>query len=149
MTEIIKVKPEGEILEELIRLSAEWEREGITFGLRANTAEDMREPCFIAKVGGSIAGYAFGHFYAKETRNSFIEIGARCFELDELYVRPEYRSQGIGRELFRAIEGAAKGADFMTLSTATKDWQRILKFYADDLGMTFHSAYMIKPLEGE
>ena len=34
----------------------------------------------------------------------------------------------------------------MTLNAATKDWRKILGFYADKMDMVFHSAHMIKPL---
>ena len=129
----------------LIELSEEWAAEGITFGLRANTEEDLKEPCFVAVSEGEIIGYAFGHYYVKEEKTSVIDVGSRCFEVDELYVSPAFRSMGAGRALYKAIEEEAyREADFVTLVTATKDWRRILKFYADDMGMVFHDAYLVK-----
>ncbi|MBQ4341672.1 MAG: GNAT family N-acetyltransferase [Clostridia bacterium] len=146
MVRIEKVKPEGEILETLLKLSEDWTREGITHGYIPNKPEDVTEPCLVARIDGGIAGYAFGHYYNKETRNSFIEPGVRCFELDELYVVPEHRSAGVGALLFRAMEEEVRDAEFMTLNAATKDWRKILGFYADKMDMVFHSAHMIKPL---
>ena len=68
--------------------------------------------------------------------------------MDEIYVLPEYRSQGAGRALFSALEEYANGkASFITLGTSTKDYKKILKFYSEDNGMTFHSAFLIKNIE--
>ena len=132
----------------LIELSRIWADENITFGLRANTKEDLKEPCFTAVSEGEIIGYAFGHYYEREHPNSVIKKGSRCFELDELYVLPRFRSEGVGAALFRAIEKEARqNADFMTLTTATKDWRRILSFYSDGMEMVFHDAYLVKALE--
>ena len=41
--------------------------------------------------------------------------------------------------LFRSVE-----ADYLTLSTATKDFQAVLHFYIDLLGMDFWSARLVK-----
>ncbi len=45
-------------------------------------------------------------------------------------------------------EDAAKsdGAQCITLSTATKDWKRVLHFYLDELGMEFWTAQLFKRL---
>ena len=97
-----------------------------------------------------LVGYAFGHFYTTEKKTSCIDVGSRCFDLDELFVLPEYRSQGLGRALFRAIEAFSRGeAQYFTLSTATKDYKKILKFYVEDNGMFFHDAFLIKEFPGK
>ena len=71
------------------------------------------------------------------------------FELEELYVVPERRSQGIGRELFSFAEKTLGGeAAYILLGTATKDWRRILHFYLDELGMDFWSARLFKKTTG-
>ena len=150
MFTIEKAKLDERTAERLIELSEEWAKEGITFGLRANTEEDLKEPCFVAVSDGEIIGYTFGHYYEKERKTSVIDTGSRCFEVDELYVSPAFRSMGVGRALYKAIEEEARsGADFITLVTATKDWRRILGFYTDDMGMVFHDAYLVKALNEE
>lgn len=150
MFEIRKIELTDENAAQLIRLSEIWSEEGSTFGLIPNTREDIREPVIAALDGGRIVGYAFGHFYTTERKTSCIEIGSRCFDVDELYVLPEYRSQGLGGRLFRALEAEARGgAAYLTLSTATKDYKRILKFYIEDNDMFFHDAFLIKELPGE
>ena len=61
-------------------------------------------------------------------------------------MKPEYRSRGVGRALFRLAEEAVSGeADLLTLGTATKNHRAILHFYIDELGMTFWSARLFKP----
>ena len=150
MIEIHKTKLTDSVVQQLIRLSEIWAQEGSTFGLIPNTREDIREPVYAAFDGDRIVGYAFGHFYTQERGTSCIGIGSRCFDLDELYILPEYRSHGVGRGLFEAIERDVKDeAEFLTLSTATKDYRRILKFYAQDNGMTFHDAFLFKSFSEE
>ncbi len=150
MPEIRKIELTDDNVTQLIRLSELWAEEGCSFGMVKNTREDLKEPVFAAFDGDRIVGYAFGHFYTTEKKTSCIEPGSRCFELDELYVLPEYRSQGFGGRLFRAIETDARAeAEYVTLSTSTKDYKRVLKFYVEDNDMFFHSAFLIKSFPGK
>lgn len=70
------------------------------------------------------------------------------FEIEELYVVPSCRNEGIGRALFLFAEQAVReaGIEFIMLSTATKNYKRILHFYIDELGMDFWSARLFKKL---
>ena len=146
---IKKAEFDEDTVKQLIELSVKWEEEGCTFGIVRNTADDLKQPCFTASDDGKIAGYVFGHYYTTDRGTSCIDAGSRCFEIDELYVLPEYRSSGIGSQLMRAIEKeAGKTADVITLSTSTKDYEKILKFYTADNGMTFHDAFLFKKLKG-
>ena len=74
--------------------------------------------------------------------------GTLYFEIEELYVVPSHRSEGIGRSLFHFAEQAVKttGIEFIMLSTATKNYKSILHFYIDELGMDFWSARLFKKL---
>ena len=57
--------------------------------------------------------------------------------------------EGVGRALFRAAVETLRGETRMLLlSTATKDWRRILHFYIDELGMDFWSARLFKEITG-
>ena len=148
MTVVQKASLTPEVTAQLIELSRLWMEENCSNGMVANTAEDLREPLYIAMDGARIVGYAFGHFYTQEKRTSYIEPGSRCFDLDELYVLPEYRSQGVGRALFSALrDEAALAAEYLTLATSTKDYKRVLHFYVDELGMDFHSAFLIQSMK--
>ena len=73
--------------------------------------------------------------------------GTPCFEVEELYVVPERRSQGVGRALFEQVSQIVSAeAQYILLSTATKNWRAILHFYIDELGMTFWNARLYKKL---
>ena len=56
-----------------------------------------------------------------------------------------HRSEGIGKALFSFAEKAVRDtADYMVLSTATKNWRAILHFYLEELDMEFWNARLFK-----
>ena len=130
----------------LLRFSADWEAEGSCHGYRANTREDIEgRRIFVAEVGGEVVGYLFGKMSAAKEASSVMAEGTPCFEVEELYVVPERRSQGIGKRLFAFAEDAVReDAEFITLSTATKNHRAILHFYVDEVGMEFWNARLFK-----
>lgn len=131
----------------LIEMSKKWEAEQCTWGIVANSLSDLTEPIFVAIDNDKIIGYTFGHFYVVENKTSYIEIGSKCFMVDEIYVNPTYRNQGIGKTLFRMLEEYVKSdCQYITGSTSTKDYKKILNFYVDELDMNFHSAFLIKKM---
>ena len=134
---------------ELIRLSADWEAESITWGYVANAHEDLAgRRVFLAEEDGVICGYLFGLRETAERRTSVMDADTPYFEIEELYVVPARRSQGVGRQLFACAEGTmrAEGMPYLMLSTATKNARAILHFYLDELGMEFWSARLFKKL---
>lgn len=134
-------------VEELISLSADWEAEMSCYGYRKNGRSDIEgNRIFTAEENGNIIGYLFGHIENTKITTSIMAEGTPVFEVEELYVKPEFRSRGIGRALFAYAEQQAAGeADFIMLSTATKNWKAILHFYIEELGMEFWSATLFKP----
>lgn len=149
-TRIREAELTPEVLAELIALSVDWEAERSCHGYRRNTAADIEgNRIFLLEGEGKILGYLFGHGERAEKDSSVMKAGTAFFEVEELYVRPELRSRGYGAALFRFAEEAVRGqADYMMLSTATKNWRAILHFYLDELGMDFWSARLFKKLEG-
>ncbi len=140
-------KLDSNTVKELIELSKKWQDEECSWGIIANTDEDLKEPVFVAIDNDNIVGYIFGHYYIVENKTSYIEIGKKCFMIDEIYVLPIYRSKGIGKELFKLMETHIKETcDYLTLSTSTKNYKSILHFYVDELDMNFHSAFLIKEM---
>ena len=140
-------KLDSNTVKELIDLSKKWQDEECSWGIIANTDEDLKEPVFVAIDNDNIVGYIFGHYYIVENKTSYIEIGKKCFMIDEIYVLPIYRSKGIGKELFKLMETHIKETcDYLTLSTSTKNYKSILHFYVDELDMNFHSAFLIKEM---
>ena len=137
------------LIEKLISMSADWEAENSTYGYRKNERSDIEDNrIFLAEQDGKLLGYLFGQEEESERATSIMEDGTPYFEIEELYVIPEFRNQGVGRALFQFVEQELKatGIEYMMLSTATKNYQRILHFYIDELGMDFWSARLFKKL---
>ena len=138
-----------ELERRLVRLSRDWEAEDSCRGYRANTHEDLAgRRVFLAEEDGEILGYLFGLRETAEKKSTVMDAGTPYFEIEEIYVIPERRSQGIGRSLFAFAEETirSEGLRFLMLSTATKNARAILHFYLDELGMTFWSARLFKKL---
>lgn len=148
--EIREEKLTEKLTEELIALSRGWESENSCRGYRENRREDLEgRRVFTAREDGRLIGYLFGLTETEDEGNSVTKKGAAYFELEELYVVPERRSQGIGRALFSFAEKALAGeAEQILLGTATKDWRKVLHFYIEELGMDFWSARLFKKLTG-
>lgn len=136
------------LLETLIGMSAAWEAEDNCRGYRKNERADIEgNRIFIAEEGGETVGYLLGHVENAKKSSSVMADGTPCFELEELYVVPDLRSQGVGRRLFEYAEAAVRrDAEYIMVSTATKNWSAILHFYIDELGMDFWSARLFKRL---
>lgn len=146
---IYEEKLNDELLEKLISMSADWEAESSTYGYRKNDRSDIEENrIFLAEQDGEILGYLFGHEEKSERASSIMANGTPYFEVEEIYVVPGYRNEGIGRSLFCFVEQTVKAAgnEFIMLSTATKNYKSILHFYIDELGMDFWSARLFKKL---
>ena len=85
-------------------------------GVAAVEAEQVRETlalferdrgrgrAVVAEVGDRLAGYALLLPFSSN------EQGGEICEVDELYVRPERRGEGLGSALFAAIDGGSFGA---------------------------------------
>ncbi len=136
------------VLEKLIFLSEKWEKENSCYGYRANKKEDIDgNRIFLAEENGEIIGYLFGKTDVKANMSSVFPDDVPFFEIAEIYVVPEKRSKGVGRALFDfAAEKVKSEADYIILSTATKNQKAILHFYIDEVGMSFHSARLFKKI---
>ena len=140
LTQDIKVKEEeltDDVLEALISLSESWEREDSCHGYRKNEREDIEgNRIFLARDKGEIIGYLFGHIEKAKNSSSVIAEDTPFFEVEELFVKSSYRDCKVGHRLFKTMERAVKKeADYIMLSTATKNWKAIFHFYLDELGM--------------
>ena len=146
---IHEVELDGAILAQLIRFSEDWTAENSCYGYRPNERSDIEgNRIFVAEDdGGGIVGYLFGRSSKSVQMQSVMPEGTPVFEVEELYVVPERRSRGIGEKLFRFAEEAVSAeAEYMVLSTATKNWRAIFHFYVDELDMTFWSARLFKKI---
>lgn len=137
------------LIETLISMSSDWEAENSTYGYRRNERSDIEgNRIFLAEQDGKLLGYLFGQEAKSVRATSIMTDDTPYFEVEELYVIPEFRNQGAGRALFQFAEQElkAEGIAYMLLSTATKNYQKILHFYIDELGMDFWSARLFKKL---
>ena len=143
-----EVELNDKVLALLIGLSEAWAAEDSCRGYRANGRQDIEgNRIFLAEDGDGVAGYLFGKVCGSENQSSVMPEGTPYFEVEELYVVPEKRSRGIGEKLFRfAEEAVGTEADYIVLSTATKNWKAILHFYIDVLGMTFWNARLFRKI---
>lgn len=134
------------IAEQLIALSADWENENSCYGYRKNDMKDLEgKRIFLAMDGDTVCGYLFGHNEIADKENSIFKKDDKFFEIDELYVVPQRRNCGIGKELFRYTEKeVSTEVGLIMLATATKNFRAILNFYIDELGMEFWSACLFK-----
>jgi len=146
--EIHEVPLDDSALETLIALSRDWAAENSCWGYHANTRAYIEgNRVFLAEEGGAVLGYLFGRVCRSENMRSIMPEGTPFFEVEELYVVPARRGEGIGAALFRYVEEVVRGeAEYVVLSTATKSWRSILHFYLDELDMRFWSARLFKPL---
>ncbi len=135
-----------DVLSQLIRFSEDWAAEESCWGYRANTVSDIEgNRIFMASEDDRPIGYLFGKMEHSENMKSIMPEGTPYFEVEELYVVPQCRSKGIGSALFDyAMKSVSEEAEFMVLSTATKNWKAIFHFYIDELGMDFWSARLFK-----
>ena len=134
------------VLETLIALSKDWEAEQSCHGYRANERADIEgRRVFLAEADGAVVGYLFGKLCKSEKQRSIMPDGTDYFEVEELYVVPARRSEGVGAALFAYAEAQLRAeTEFILLSTATKNARAILHFYLDVVGMEFWSARLFK-----
>ena len=141
-------KAEGDTLRQLNGLIQSWIDEDCSYGIVMDPADDWGECLLVAMEDDRIIGFINGRYYTKEKKTSYMEAGTQCFEVEGLYVLQEYRSLGVGKALYRRLEqDVREKCGYVTLATSTKDYKRILHFYVDELGLTFHSAFLFKNLE--
>ena len=137
-----------QVIEQLILLSRVWEAENSCYGYRANGRADIEgNRVFLAEEGGETLGYLFGKICESRNMKSIMPEGTPFFEVEELYVIPSRRCEGIGAALFQFAENALQSdAEYMVLSTATKNWRAVFHFYLDELDMCFWSARLFKKI---
>jgi ribosomal protein S18 acetylase RimI-like enzyme len=133
----------------LARMSVDWESENNCRGYCRNNETSLSKfRIFVAEISGKVIGYIYGSAKTSNDMGAVMPDNSSYFEIEELYVQFEYRSQGVGRTLMKYLEDTllAENIDKIVLSTASNDYRRILHFYIDELGMSFWSARLFKEL---
>lgn len=137
------------VLSQLISLSQDWEEEDNCRGYRKNSREDIEgNRIFTALRGEEIVGYLFGKVEKTDKPSTVLPQGSEYFEVEELYVTPQFRSNGIGSRLFSLAEDRLRreNVSCIMLTTATKNWKAIFHFYVEEVGMEFWHARLFKLL---
>lgn len=137
----------NEEIKEVVKLSKMFEEENCCNGIVADNEKFFEGKKVLGCLNdGKLIAYCYGSLEHENKKRSYSEIGDLFFELEEIYVLPEFRNLKIGQRLFKFAEGYAKGigCKTMRLNAVNKDYKRLLNFYIDILGMEFISAYLIK-----
>ena len=99
--------------------------------------------CLIAEDGGKAAGFAL-FFYNYSTW-----LGQRGIYLEDLYVEPEYRGRGIGKELLERVAAIAVEKGCQRFEWAVLDWNTpAIEFY-QAMGAEFMDEWRIVRVTGE
>ena len=139
---------EADILR-LIRALADYEREpeaveATTDGLRAHLfADDPRVFAHVAERGGAVVGIAVW-FLSFSTWT-----GRHSIYLEDLFVDPDARGDGVARALFRALADEAAARDCRRIDWAVLDWNEPAKAFYRRLGAHHNVTWEPWRLEGE
>ncbi|WP_369351079.1 GNAT family N-acetyltransferase [Streptococcus hillyeri] len=135
-------------LTQLTSLSEQWAEEKTIPSYTPNKAEEfLNRELYVAREDDTIIAYALGDIKILTEKTSYNAVGESAFELDELYVKPAYRSQGIGQKLYRFMENdLLHKVSVIGVIAASYHYLELLKFYSDDLGMSFNHALLTKRL---
>lgn len=135
-------------LTQLTTLSKQWAEEKTMPSYTPNKAEEfLNRELYVAREDDTIIAYALGDIKILTEKTSYNAVGESAFELDELYVKPAYRSQGIGQKLYRFMENdLLNKVSVIGVIAASYHYLELLKFYSDDLGMSFNHALLTKRL---
>lgn len=76
-----------------------------------------------------MVGFAYASIQSEEV--AVIPKGERDLKLEELYLHPDHRDLGIGRQLVERIfaEAASRGITHGWVYSSAKEWQRIASLY--------------------
>jgi len=99
--------------------------------------------CDIAEVGGEPVGFALW-FYNLSTFE-----GRHGIYLEDLFVKPEARSAGVGRALLRRLARRCQDEGLSRLEWAVLDWNAPAIAFYDGLGAAAKSEWITRRLSGE
>jgi ribosomal protein S18 acetylase RimI-like enzyme len=121
----------------IFQLENAWEEEGISYVFNPVSREDFmteferfKKYYFVAESEGRIVGYINGSVQVND-KVDVLPKGVTYFDVENLYVLPEFRDGHVGGDLLdRLLATAAQdGIERFIVGSVTKDMDRILKFY--------------------
>lgn len=116
------------------QLQAALAAEEALYGFEADSIDELRlrlGPLFLVACSASqLVGYVFGTILTSEGM-AVIPAGTTYVSVDELYVDPGWRDQGLGSRLLDAIldVAAADGVSRSLVYSANRDLARVMRFY--------------------
>ena len=134
MTDVTIRQATSDDIDAVLELQARLDAEGIGYGYKPNTREFVAERLgplfFVAETDDRIVGFAYGSLHTSEGL-AVTPAGERYLEVDDIYVAPDLRSEGIGgRLLERLLEAAHEdGVSRIHVFSASMDHDRVLRFY--------------------
>jgi ribosomal protein S18 acetylase RimI-like enzyme len=116
------------------RLQQQWLEEDNTYGFEPDSSEQVKAALgsyfLVAEAKSEIIGFIFGSIYTSDGL-AVIPAGESYLVIDNLYVLPEFRRQGIGGKLVAQLltQARQQNVAYALLYSAAKDIQSILRFY--------------------
>jgi GNAT superfamily N-acetyltransferase len=111
--------------------------------LRDGFGPTPRFHCLIAEWNSQPAGFAL-YFYNYSTWR-----GHAGIYLEDLFVRPQYRGQGVGKGLFTEVARIAVAEGCLRFEWAVLDWNTPAIDFYNSLGATPMSEWTIMRLSGD
>ncbi|RFC55994.1 GNAT family N-acetyltransferase [Brumimicrobium aurantiacum] len=91
--------------------------------------EDHICDCFVYEIEGVIRGMALYYI-------SYSTWRGRCLYLEDLYIQPDYRRNGIGKELFSRLVEEAKSLGVKRMDWQVLDWNTSAIDFYKGIGAT-------------
>lgn len=121
-------------VQSISRLQQCWFEEDSVYGFVPEGPEHVKAALnaylLVADTVGEIVGFISGSIHKSEGM-AVIPEGESYLEIDNLYILPEYRRQGIGSRLLDRCLAQAKeaGVAYALLYSAAKDLHSVFRFY--------------------
>ncbi|MDF2686276.1 MAG: hypothetical protein K0S55_1457 [Clostridia bacterium] len=121
-------------LDAVTELQNEWVYEDITFGVVNDNSEKIlnyqNDYFYIALDDEKVIGYITADVVNNNEYNIFPK-GACYLQINDLYIRKEYRNNNVGEKLLSIVEekANANGLQHIFISSAAKDSDAVKKFY--------------------
>jgi ribosomal protein S18 acetylase RimI-like enzyme len=114
-----------------------WDEEGVSYFFTYGSREDFladferfQQYFLVAESDGEIVGYVNGSVLVND-KLEVLPKQETYLEVENIYVRPEFRNQHVGGDLLERLLAIAEqnGIRRFSVNTITKDMDRILRFY--------------------
>lgn len=132
-TAVVRRATDGDIDQVRLHQTA-WAEEDCTYGYAADSSENIAQrlgPWFlIAELNQRIVGHVYGTLRVSEGL-AVLPAGERYFEIEDMYVQPEHRDEGIGGMLLDRLMTSVRenGVHRFMVYSSTKDSDTITRFY--------------------